>query len=42
MFGLVLALILGGLALLSVPIGTALGVYTLWSLLQPDASEAFV
>ena len=38
-WGRVLALVLGFLALIHVPIGTALGVYTLWVLL-PANSEA--
>ena len=37
----ILALILGALALFSFPIGTALGVYTFWALLKPEAPEAF-
>lgn len=38
-WGRVLALVLGFLALLHPPLGTALGVYTLWVLL-PSSSEA--
>lgn len=37
----ILAMIVGALALLSVPLGTALGVYTFWALLKPEAEEAF-
>src|SRR5690606_25152308 len=35
--GRVLAMVLGALALLSFPIGTALGVYALWALTRPEA-----
>ena len=35
------ALIIGGLNLMSFPFGTALGVYTLWVLLQDGASDYF-
>jgi hypothetical protein len=37
----VLALIIGFLSLLNVPFGTALGVYTLWVLLSPNAEEDY-
>lgn len=37
----ILVLVLGFVNLLNVPIGTALGVYTIWALLQPDADEIF-
>ncbi len=37
----ILALVLGALALFSIPIGTALGVYTFWALLKPEAQAAF-
>ena len=37
----VLALVLGALALFSIPIGTALGIYTFWALLKPEAQAAF-
>jgi hypothetical protein len=37
----VLAMVVGALALLSIPIGTALGVYTFWALLKPEAEAAF-
>jgi hypothetical protein len=36
-----LALVLGFLSLVDVPLGTALGVYTLWVLLPERAEEAF-
>ena len=32
-----LAIVLGAISLLSVPVGTALGVYTLWALTKPEA-----
>jgi hypothetical protein len=35
------AMILGALALFSFPIGTALGIYTFWVLLKPEAQAAF-
>ena len=38
-WGRVLALVLGFVALIHVPLGTALGIYTLWVLL-PAESEA--
>jgi hypothetical protein len=34
-------MVLGALSLLSFPVGTALGVYTLWALTRPDAAAAF-
>ena len=37
----VLALVLGFLALLSVPIGTALGIYTLWVLLPSNSEKEY-
>jgi hypothetical protein len=37
----VLAIILGIIALLSVPLGTALGVYTLWTLLSPESLKEY-
>lgn len=38
----VLTLVLGVLNLFSFPIGTAVGIYTLWILLQNDANDFFV
>lgn len=37
----ILVLVLGFLNLLNVPLGTALGAYTIWVLLKPEADEAF-
>jgi len=37
----ILVLILGCLNLVNFPIGTALGVYTIWALIQEDAEEIF-
>lgn len=37
----IVVLVLGFLNLLAVPIGTALGVYTIWVLLKPEADEYF-
>jgi hypothetical protein len=37
----ILVLVLGFLSLFAVPIGTALGVYTIWVLLKPEADEYF-
>ncbi len=34
-----LAIILGAMSLLSIPIGTLLGVYTLWSLTKPESQS---
>jgi hypothetical protein len=35
------AIVLGALSILSFPIGTLLGGYTLWALTRPDAQTAF-
>ncbi len=37
----VLALVVGFISLLNIPLGTALGVYTLWVLLAPTAGEEY-
>jgi len=37
----ILAMVLGALALLSFPLGTALGAYALWALTRPEAEDAF-
>jgi hypothetical protein len=37
----ILTLILSVLHLLSFPIGTAVGVYSIWALVQPEVVEAF-
>ena len=37
-----LTIILSALNLLSIPIGTALGIYGLWVLLQPETERLFV
>lgn len=37
-----LTIVLSALNLLSVPIGTALGIYGLWVLLQPETERMFV
>jgi hypothetical protein len=37
----VLAIVVGILGLLNFPVGTAIGIYTLWVLMQPAASEYF-
>jgi len=37
----ILTLILGVLSLLEIPIGTAVGIYTLWVLLKPEAAQFF-
>lgn len=36
----ILTLIVGALGLVDIPLGTALGVYTLWVLIQDEAIEA--
>ncbi len=36
-----LALIVGVVSLVNIPLGTALGVYTLWVLLSPNADEEY-
>jgi hypothetical protein len=35
----VLAIVLGALSLLSIPIGTILGVYTIWALTRPESES---
>ena len=37
----VLAIVVGILGLLNFPVGTAIGIYTLWVLTQPAATEYF-
>jgi hypothetical protein len=37
----VLALVLGFLELLHLPLGTALGIYTIWALLSPGAENEY-
>ncbi len=37
----VLALVVGFLSLLNIPLGTAVGIYTLWVLLAPKAGEEY-
>jgi glucose uptake protein GlcU len=37
----VFALVIGFIALLSVPIGTALGIYTLWVLLPAQSEQEY-
>ncbi|HEU5414159.1 MAG TPA: hypothetical protein VFW31_10395 [Candidatus Angelobacter sp.] len=37
----ILAVVLGFLALIRIPLGTALGIYTLWVLLSPGADEEY-
>jgi len=38
----VLAMVVGILSLVNFPVGTAIGLYTLWVLTQPAASDYFV
>lgn len=40
-WGRILGIILGAFALLSIPIGTALGIYSIWALTRPEAQEDF-
>jgi hypothetical protein len=40
-WGRVLALIVGILNLLNFPIGTAIGIYTIWVLMQQEATDYF-
>jgi hypothetical protein len=37
----VLAIVVGILGLINFPVGTAIGIYTLWVLMQPAAAEYF-
>lgn len=41
-WGRLLAIIVGAFNLLNFPIGTALGLYTLWVLLQRETTEFFI
>jgi len=41
-WGRILAIVVGILGLLNIPIGTLIGVYTLWVLLQEDAEAYFL
>ena len=41
-WGRILAIVVGVLGLLNFPIGTLIGVYTLWVLLQEDAAPYFM
>jgi hypothetical protein len=38
----VLALVVGILSLINFPVGTAIGIYTVWVLTQPTATEYFM
>jgi tetrahydromethanopterin S-methyltransferase subunit D len=38
----VLAIVVGILSLVNFPVGTAIGIYTVWVLTQPTATEYFV
>ena len=40
-WGRILAMIMGALSLLSIPLGTALGIYALWALTRPEAQVEF-
>jgi hypothetical protein len=40
-WGRILALIVGGISLIDFPIGTALGVYTIWVLVDTDVRKVF-
>ena len=40
-WGRILALVVGFLSLIDIPIGTALGVYTIWVLMDDDIKKAF-
>ena len=40
-WGRILALVVGFLGLVNFPLGTAIGIYTLWALIQDDAIQAF-
>lgn len=37
----ILSLIVAALGLLNIPIGTALGIYTIWVLVQPETTKLF-
>jgi hypothetical protein len=40
-WGRILALIVGGISLIDIPLGTALGVYTIWVLMDDDVRRVF-
>ena len=40
-WGKVLTLVMGGLGLMNIPIGTLKGVYIIWVLVQPETNELF-
>ncbi len=40
-WGRVLALVVGILSLIDIPFGTALGIYTLWALMNDDVRKSF-
>jgi hypothetical protein len=37
----VLAIVVGVISLINIPLGTALGIYTLWVLVSPDADQEY-
>lgn len=41
-WGRILAIVLGIFNLINIPIGTVIGLYTLWVLLQQDATDYFL
>ncbi|MDX1407440.1 MAG: hypothetical protein R3330_04885 [Saprospiraceae bacterium] len=40
-WGRIMGIIVGALALLSFPLGTAIGAYAIWALTRPEAAEDF-
>lgn len=40
-WGKILTLIMGGLGLVNVPVGTLKGVYIIWALVQPETNQLF-
>jgi hypothetical protein len=40
-WGRITALVAGFLSLLNIPLGTALGIYTIWALLAGDADKQY-
>lgn len=40
-WGRILALIVGALNLLNIPLGTALGIYTIWAMMNPEITAMF-
>jgi len=40
-WGKIITLVMGGLGLINVPVGTLKGVYIIWALVQPETNQLF-